>query len=209
MQEIFKKYNCIGILGGTFNPVHNGHIALADYVFSCIDGIEHIFFIPNNMPAYKELKNQISTDDRFTMLNLALSGYQNISVSDIEIKRGGYTYTIDTLEEIRAINPRIKIYFIVGADSLYSFTGWVRYRDILKLCSLIVLNRNSRKYELEQFADRLTAKMGYGEIHIIDSPNIDISSSIIRDKISNQESISDLVPAEVAGYIYEHKLYTK
>ena len=119
-KSVFLKYNCIGILGGTFNPIHNGHIMLAEKAICQFPEIEKILIMPNNKPAYKGNNEMISPKERIKMLELATLSLDYAEISDIEIKRGGITYSYDTFKEIYAINPDIKIYFIVGADSLYT-----------------------------------------------------------------------------------------
>ena len=124
MKDIFKQSGCIGILGGTFNPVHIGHIMLADKTIEQYPDIEKIVIMPNNLPAYKNSHELVDSKHRIRMLELATEDRDYVSISDLEIKRGGATYTIDTLREIKNINPSLKIYFIIGADSLFQFEKW-------------------------------------------------------------------------------------
>ena len=108
-KSVFLKYNCIGILGGTFNPIHNGHIMLAEKAICQFPEIEKILIMPNNKPAYKGNNEIISPKERIKMLELATLSLDYAEISDIEIKRGGITYSYDTFKEIYAINPDIKI----------------------------------------------------------------------------------------------------
>ncbi|MBQ9278943.1 MAG: nicotinate (nicotinamide) nucleotide adenylyltransferase [Lachnospiraceae bacterium] len=214
------KYNCIGILGGTFNPIHNGHIMLAQKAIKQFPDIEKILIMPNNKPAYKGNNEIISPNERITMLKLATSSLDFTEISDIEIKRGGITYSYDTFKEIYGINPNIKIYFIVGADSLYTINKWYKYEDVLKMCTLLVAKRKSGFDEMRLYADKLKKYVSEANIEFINSPNMNISSSAIRkylggfydknqdisiDKINSY--LDKRVPAKVKEYIINNKLY--
>lgn len=219
-NSVFLKYNCIGILGGTFNPIHNGHIMLAQKAMKQFSDIEKIIILPNNKPAYKGTNEIISPKERIKLINQAVSSFDFCEVSDAEIKRGGITYTYDTLKDIYMINPYIKIYYIVGADSLFTIDKWHRYKDVLKMCTLLVAKRNSDYDDMKKCAEKLCKENKAARIEFIKSPNMNISSSLIRrfimrnsdsfDKDTSkrlEEYLERRVPEKVKNYILKNRLY--
>lgn len=203
----FTAYSKIGIVGGTFNPIHNGHLMIARCAKKQYPSLEAIVLLPNHLPSYKNQTSVITSRHRLSMLTLAIENEDDFFVSDIELARGGTTYTIDTLEQLHRLNPRLEISFIIGADSLLSFHKWYRYQDILKHCRILVAGRESERNKLKQFAGALLQDVGYGCIRIMRNKSMDISSSDIRTKISDGNIPYDAIPKKVADYIVEHKLY--
>ena len=203
----YEKFNCIALMGGTFNPVHNGHLELAKAAKEQYSDIEKVIFLPNNKPAYKSDKELISPDERIDMLELAIEDMEYACISDIEIKRGDITYSADTIAEIRNVNPDLKIYFIVGADSLYTVNKWYKYEEFLKSCSLLVARRNSGYEDMRKYADKLMKNIKGADIDFIIIPEIDISSTDIRDNADDYDYLSDKVPEKVREYIQENSLY--
>lgn len=201
------SYSKIGILGGTFNPIHNGHLMMAKCALRQFHSLEAIMILPNNLPAYKESTSIITSEHRLAMLKLAVANEPSMFVSDMELVRGGTTYTIETLEQIHNLNPKLQIAFIIGADSLLSFSKWYRYKDILKHCTLLVAGRESERANLKQFEKQLIEEVGYGTIKIMRNKNMDISSSQIRNCIAAGAIPYDCMPVSVANYIKENKLY--
>lgn len=163
--------------------------------------------LPNNLPAYKDSNSIITSEHRLSMLELAIADEPKLFVSDMELLRGGTTYTIDTLEQIHHINPNLEIAFIIGADSLLSFIKWYRYKDILKHCTLLVVGRDSNRAYLKTFARQLISDVGYGSIKILRNKNMEISSSDIRNSLAMGEIPYDSIPLSVANYIKINKLY--
>ncbi len=206
MENIFREANCIGIFGGTFNPVHKGHVMLAEAAKCQYEDIEHIVVMPNNAPAYKAKDSIITSDHRINMLKLAFGDYPYARVSDLEIIRGGLTYTYDTLCQLREINPKLNIYFIIGADSMYSFEKWFRYQDVLKMCTLLVATRECDFGELEAYVKDFMDKYPFAKIKFLKTENIDISSSEIRENI-NDTKIKAYIPENVVDYIKNNNLY--
>lgn len=219
---IFEKYNCIGILGGTFNPIHRGHLMLAQKTIEQFPEIEKIVILPNNKPAYKGNNEIISPKERINMIKLAIKEFPFAEVSDIEIKRGGITYSYDTLTEIKKINPDLKIYFIIGADSLFTIDKWYKYDEFMKMCTLLAARRKSNYDEMKMYANNLMKKNKKAKIEFINSPNMDISSSAIRKFLSRYESkdysanreridvyLDKRVTKEQKEFILKNKLYFK
>ncbi|MBR4513747.1 MAG: nicotinate-nucleotide adenylyltransferase [Lachnospiraceae bacterium] len=203
----FKAYSCIALLGGTFNPVHKGHIAMAECALRQKKDIEKLVFMPNAKTYYKDGSGVVSGDLRLRMLDAAVGGNPAFDVTDIEVRRGGYTLTVDTLNELKNINPNLKIYFIIGADSLFYFDKWVRYEEILELSNVLVASRESSREELEQKRDDIVKKSGLNSIELLDFEEVDASSTAIRAMIKQGENPGDMLPDGVYDIIMENGLY--
>ena len=199
--------NKIGIMGGTFDPIHNGHLIIAEN--SRIKfGLDEIIFIPTGMPAHK-IKNGIASDNyRYEMVLLSINSNPYFSISSLEMNREGITYTIDTIKYLMSKNENTEYYFIMGSDSLYNFNKWKDYKELLNLCKFIVAkrpNQNDNK-KLREKVKELN-NISSNSIQILESPMIDISSTDIRERISFNKSIKYLVPETVELYIEKHGLY--
>lgn len=196
----------IGLMGGTFNPIHHGHLILSEYVRDSLK-LDKIIFIPTGIPAHKGYSNIISGDIRLEMTKMATESNEFFQVSDIETKRSGISYTIDTLKEIRRILPNDQIYFIIGADSLFELPSWKDYEDIIRDTNLIVVNRPGGKNDLiDEKIREYKISIG-GNIIKVESPLINISSSDIRNRVKDRKSIKYLLPEKIENFIFENKLY--
>lgn len=197
----------IAIFGGTFNPVHNGHIHLSK---ECLMrySFDKILLIPTNLPPHKAAKGLISNEHRLNMLTLATENEDMFEVSDIEYRLGSKSYTINTINELKKQYKQAEFFLIAGSDMLLMFKKWHRYEDILKSVTLIVGARHEAEYER-----LLSFSQSFGElsqkIQIINIAPIDISSTLIRQKLANHESINELVNFRVEKYIKEHNLYNQ
>lgn len=207
MDNKFTEYNCIGILGGTFNPVHNGHIMLAKKVIEQYNNIEQLFLMPNNSPAYKDNNHIITSEHRLRMLELATYDIPKTSVSDMEIKRGGITYTIDTLKQIKSINPTIKIYFIIGADSLYNIEKWHKFKEIFDNCTIIAAKRDCDMTDIINYSQELCNKYPNLKISFLQTDSINISSSELRNNIKSGVFDMSYLDDKVIQYIKNYNLY--
>ncbi|MCR4716817.1 MAG: nicotinate-nucleotide adenylyltransferase [Lachnospiraceae bacterium] len=193
----------VGILGGSFNPIHNGHLAIANEALKSM-GLDYILIMPNRNPKYKEILES-DNDDRADMVKLAVKNSDKLIYSDLELKREGATYTVDTLRELHKLQPDDEFYFIMGADSLLYFEEWRCPDEIASLAYLLVAIRGDGDYEScikkrdsFSFADKII---------MLNSPDIPISSTDIRNRVKQGLSIDDLVPDSVKEYIIEHDLY--
>lgn len=187
-----------GLFGGTFNPVHNGHINLVKN-FKDELKLDRVLVIPTAVPPHKQAENLVSSEDRLEMCRLA---FGNIAeVSDIEIARGGRSYTVETLEELKKLYKDDDFYFLVGSDMLLSFKRWYRWEDILKMCTLCATDRDAEKTCTD--AD----KELFDRIIFCDFPKTVVSSSMVREKLFSGESVEAFVPREVEKYIREKGLY--
>ena len=141
-MEILKDVNSIAILGGTFNPIHNAHIMMAETVYNTFHP-EKVIIMPNYQTYYKQGASAVDVNYRIDMIDLAISDYPYMESSDLELRRGGITYTIDTIKELRDIYPDKKIYFIIGGDSLAWLDKWVKADELFKLTTFIAFSRHS------------------------------------------------------------------
>lgn len=198
----------LGIYGGTFNPIHNGHIHIL-YEFSKRLALDKTLIIPTATPPHKQTVKLASAEDRMKMCGLVAGEISGASaeVSDIEIKRKGKSFTADTLKQLKAICPYAEMFLLMGEDMLLSFGTWYKPDEISKLSALCASPRSTKGLEkMSRFAEELTEKFG-AVCMIEDIPYVDVSSTDVRDKIDRGESISGLVPSSVEAYIKEQGLY--
>lgn len=195
----------IGIMGGTFNPIHMGHLILAQEVQDKMN-LDRVIFIPVGNPPHKQMNDIVSAEHRLGMVKLATENNEKFCVSDIEIKRQGKTYTYDTLRQLHEIYYDNKIYFIIGYDTLKEMDTWRKISEVCKLCSFIVVNRNNDYNEMNEEIEKKKNKYD-AHIHVVEIPNIEISSTNIREKLFLNKSIKYIVPDNVLNYIYNNGLY--
>ena len=189
----------IGILGGTFNPPHLGHLIVAERVREEL-GIDKILFIPSAISPHKQHIQLIDPTFRMEMVQLAVLGRQFLVASDIEIARGGVSYTVDTLEQLRRMYPGDTFFLLIGMDNLVEFNTWKSPEKIVELANVVAMTRPG-------FTPN--GVLGeYGKKFIMcQVPEIEISSSDIRARVKQGKSIRFLVPKPVESYIYFRKLY--
>ena len=185
----------IGILGGTFNPVHIGHLILAEEAREKI-GLDKVIFVPTNLPPHKDEADVISAADRFKMIRLALKGNKHFLVSDVEIKRQGRSYTIDTLKSLKEKYPQDELYFIIGSDLLNYLAEWKDLGDILKMVKFVVATRPG--YALEKIPAYITT---------LPIRAVDISGFDVRTRVRAGKSFRYLLPETVFKYILKKRLY--
>ncbi len=202
-----NRYRYIGITGGTFNPIHYGHLILAEHVRE-IFHLDRVIFIPSGAPPHKKTLEVASARHRLNMVKLAAESNPFFDVSDIEIEREGYTYTIDTLLCLKDLYGKdAKLFFITGADVILDLHTWKDYERVFTLCEFIAAVRPG--YEEEKFQNRIGFLKGeYGAaINLVKSPLIEISSTAIRERIACGKSIKYMVPEAVERYVGENRLY--
>lgn len=201
-----NNYSKLGILGGTFNPIHTGHLLMAEYVKEDAK-LDVVMLLPNGISYMKTGTNVLEGDVRLKMIELCIEDNPNLITSDMEIKREGNTYTYETLLELRAKYPRTELYFIIGADSLFSMEKWVKPDVIFANCTILAVGRNqTSKEELEEKKADLENRFG-AKIRLLDFPEIQISSTQIRENIKAGKSFRYMVHEQVWNYICENNLY--
>ena len=199
----------IGIMGGTFNPIHHGHLILAQTAYEQFQ-LDQILFIPNKNPYYKKMHQDVTEKHRSDMVRLAIEGNDAFAFSDVELDRDGTTYTVDTLRILTTENPDTEYYFIMGADSLYHFETWKDAQEILKMATLLVATRDSvAVHNIESQIEYLEEKYEDVDVKIycLTAPSLEISSSSLRNWVRKGRSIKYLVPEKVEAYIKENGLY--
>jgi len=193
-------------MGGTFDPVHNAHLFIAEAVREALS-LDKVLFIPVGDPPHKNVNRLAPGEDRINMLQEAISGNPWFQVDDMEIKRKGVTYTIDTLKELKIKYPRDEIFYIVGGDTLLELKNWRDFPSVARLCRFAVYRRPG--YEnaiLDSEADRL-AREYQADIVFVDGPGLDISSRYIKGRLVNKQTIRYLVPEAVYEYIEKSGVY--
>jgi nicotinate-nucleotide adenylyltransferase len=205
-RYIVPRQNRVGLLGGTFNPVHCGHISMATialYEFS----LGEVIFLPLGMPPHKRDEYVAPAQARLDMIRLAISDESRFSLSTIETSRSGYTYTVDTLEMLTRARREAEFYYIIGADTLFELTSWKNFERVFFLTNFICIMRPGLDdLKVRQYADDLNNRFGY-KIHLADEHGPSISSSHIRKLAAQGSSLSGFVPESVARYIFEHGVY--
>ena len=196
----------VGILGGTFDPIHLGHLIIAENAYDeCM--LEKVLVMPSGQPPHKD-NNTISDEKhRSTMTKLAIAGNKHFEYSDFELTRDGYIYTAETLKLLSSENPDTHYYFILGEDSLLNIEKWYKPSIIMELCTIVVTHRNDGDDTLlDKHIEYLKNKYK-ADIIKIDVPLIDISSTNIRERVSKGKTIKYFVNSEVENYIYKNNLY--
>lgn len=196
----------IGILGGTFNPIHNGHIRLAE---ACDKELhfDKILLIPTNLPPHKQAPELCSNQDRYNMCKLAVKGNPLFEVSDIEFRLGGTSYTYRTLQALKKQCPDSVLYLIVGSDMFFTFRQWKRYEEILSMCILVAASRNPMEHEKMLEMQRSFSHEGFTSI-VIRNEVYPLSSTELRELMKAGKEIVELVPPAVLAYIEEHRLFS-
>jgi nicotinate-nucleotide adenylyltransferase len=210
-----------GILGGTFNPIHNAHLRIAEEVRDHFL-LDRVIFIPAATPPHKPLVGELSFASRLEMVRLAIADNPSFAVSDMEGVRGGRSYSIDTLRALHQEYPQDELYFIVGADSFNDISTWREYDAIFTLCNVVCVQRPGStvkslakalpvamtpEFCYDAGSKKLTHSSGHG-VFALDGVLLDISSSQIRQLVRGGRSIRYLVPDAVDHYIKEQRLFT-
>ena len=217
----------LGLLGGSFNPIHNGHLAVAIQARErlCLD---LILFIPSGEPPHKRNGSLAPAKDRYEMVRLAIADNPGFAISDVEVRRKGKSYSIDTIREIRRrVEPSTELYFLIGLDAFLEFPSWKEPRTLLETCRFVVISRPGRSFQslanlpiLPPLDPQALSKLDAGgitklEIALPSSPGIiclplppcPISASDIRERIRHNASLANVLPPPVESYILQHRLY--
>ncbi len=188
----------IGVMGGSFDPIHVGHLLAASEVADRLD-LSAVIFIPAGRPWQKSRRELAAAEDRYAMTVIATAGDPRFSVSRLEIDRPGPSYTIDTLQTLAETLAPSTLYFITGADALAGIETWYRYEEIVELAHLVGVSRPGHALPSDQPVAASTT--------FVDIPGLAVSATDIRERIATHRPIRYLVPAEVESYIHKHELY--
>lgn len=189
----------IGIFGGTFNPPHIGHLIVAEQVRTVI-GLDTIIFIPSYISPHKQQGESDLAQHRLAMTRLAVASNRHFECSDIEVKKTETSYTLHTLEALKKTNPKDTLHLIIGMDNYLTFHLWKEPHKVLDMTALIIMNRPG-------YPKQVNEVVGTKNATFVDVPNIDISSSDIRHRVSVNASIHYLVTNSVEEYIYANGLF--
>ena len=212
------KHKAVGLFGGTFDPIHNGHIEIAERLLSDL-ALDKIYFIPCKQPVLKQAASA-TPEQRVAMLKLAIDDNKQLIIDQRELTRTTPSYTIDTLNSFRQEMPDTPLYFILGMDAFLSLPQWHQWQALLAYCHFIVINRpcdisNSppqlaqliKQHQVET-AEELHNQSA-GKLLFLNYPPIDLSSTAIRNKVTSEKIINQKIPKAVAEYIKKYQLYTK
>lgn len=194
----------IGIYGGSFNPPHNGHIMLSRELGKRLE-LDKIIVIPSNISPQKDNNGDIDPIHRLNMCKIAFSD-DIFEVSDCEIRRGGKSYTYDTLKYIESKYKNSELYLFMGSDMLLSFDTWYKFREILNMCTVCAISRNNED-TADKMTDYVKEKLKNENVKIFNVSPFEVSSTEIRGRISGGESFGGLVPNKISDYIKENNLY--
>ena len=197
----------IGIMGGTFDPIHLGHIQLAEHALNEMH-LDRILFMPNHTPWMKRNRDILAIEHRLNMVRLAIEDNPAFELSLVEIEAAGDSYTYQTLETLKENFPKeTQLYFIVGADSLFNMEDWVHPELILQNAVILAAVREGRDKEaLHEQKERLIELFG-GEIRLLSMEQVDISSTRIREEFYQSQDVKEMLPKKVAEYITQNHLY--
>ncbi len=196
----------VGILGGTFNPIHMAHLILAETALE-MAGLDEVLFIPTGCSYMKDSDEILPAKERIRMTGMAIEDNPNFALSTIETEREGDSYTCDTILELKKRYPEQEYYLILGADSLFMMEQWKDPETIFKNCTILVAVRGDKKMDaVEEKAAELKEKYG-ANITLLTMDPVEISSSLVREKIAAGKSVRYMLPEKVREYILKNKLY--
>lgn len=202
-----EKKHKIGIMGGTFDPIHVGHLILGERAYEQL-GLERVYFMPSGNPPHKKNRlGRANDEQRVEMVRRAIENNPHFELQLLEMHEKGYSYTYRTLEKLNQEHPDTEYYFIIGADSLFSMESWMKPERILAACTMVVATRDHTSLDtLNQEMQRLSEKF-QGRFLRLDTLNIDISSQMLREWIKKKQSLKYYIPDSVISYIYENNIY--
>ena len=195
-------------MGGTFDPIHRAHLAMARRAMET-EGLDRVLFMPSKIPPHKMGRRITPENVRRDMVELAVAGESGFYFSDFEFRRREITYTARTLSLFQKAEPEEELYFILGGDSLFYFEKWYRPEEILRHATLLAFSRDGLSCnQMEERAGMLMARFG-GEIRVVPMPWMEMSSSGIRERIARGESVEEYLPPSVYRYILKTGCYSE
>lgn len=184
----------VGILGGTFNPPHIGHLIMANEVYHALE-LDEVRFMPNSIAPHKKMETHCTDENRLRMVELLIAPYEEFTVETIELERGGISYTYDTMVALVEREPETKFFFIIGGDMIDSLHSWYNIDELVKLVQFVGIKRPGTKSQSPY------------PVWMIEAPEINLSSTFIRDRIASGGTLRFLIPDEVEAYIRKEGLY--
>ncbi|MFZ7945472.1 MULTISPECIES: nicotinate-nucleotide adenylyltransferase [Bacillaceae] len=184
----------VGILGGTFDPPHYGHLMIANEVYSALN-LDEIWFMPNHEPPHKKKSESVEDGDRLNMLRLAIDGNPAFTIQPIELERQGPSYTVDTMRMLKSEYADNEYFFIIGADMIEYLPKWHKINELVNLVHFVGVRRPSYSHQTEY------------PVLYVEVPAIDVSSSMIRNRMKSGKTVRYLLPDQVIDYIEEKHLY--
>lgn len=184
----------VGILGGTFDPPHHGHLLIANEVLSVLD-LDEVWFMPNQEPPHKKKSVSISNEDRLHMLKLAIKGNDRFKIQTLELERNGPSFTIDTMRLIKSQYKDTLFYFIIGADMIEYLPKWHKIDELVKLVHFVGVERPKYSHNTAY------------PVLFVDVPAMNVSSSMIRERLKSGKTVRYLLPDSIIEYIEENHLY--
>lgn len=194
----------IGLFGGSFNPIHNGHINLATSVKDSL-GLDKVILIPSKKSPHKDSSAYVSNTHRLNMCRLAIQGLKGFEVSDFEINRDTISYSIYTVEYFNSKYPNDILYLLIGSDMLLTFDTWKEYKRILSMVKLVVVSRQNG--DMQSLLLKAQSLRPYGDAIILNTPPLEISSTEVRKKVAFNEECSCILDEKVVQYIKSNGLY--
>lgn len=203
MSENKKR---VGIMGGTFNPIHIGHLIIAEAAYEAYN-LDEVLFVPSGVSYMKDQSEILDAKKRVHMTGLAIEDNPHFALSTIEIDRDGNSYSYETLETLRKQNPDTEYFFLVGSDTLFALETWKHPEILLPSCTILVAVRNGVPMEkMQEHAKYLEEKFG-GSIKLLTTPNIEISATDIRNRLADGRNVKYFVPDSVLEFIHKYDLY--
>lgn len=197
----------IGIMGGTFDPIHIGHLLLGEFAYENFH-LDEIWFLPNGNPPHKTTdESRVSLDDRIEMVKLATVDVPYFRLNLYEASSKKHSYTYSTMRALREMYPEHEFFFILGADSLFSIEQWKNFREIFPSCTILAAMRDDKDTESMQAQIRYLNEKYGADIRLLQAPLVEISSTTIRRRAENGLSIRYMVPDVVSEYIQSNALY--
>ncbi|BBY41906.1 nicotinate-nucleotide adenylyltransferase [Mycolicibacterium celeriflavum] len=194
----------LGVMGGTFDPIHNGHLVAASEVAELF-GLDEVVFVPTGQPWQKD-RHVTAAEDRYLMTVIATASNPRFSVSRVDIDRGGPTYTKDTLRDLRALNPDADLFFITGADALASILSWQNWEEMFAIASFVGVSRPGYELDGKHIAAAIK-ELPDDALQLVEVPALAISSTDCRKRAQENRPIWYLVPDGVVQYVAKRKLY--
>ncbi len=196
----------LGIIGGTFNPIHYGHLIAAEFAREAFD-LDRIIFVPSFRPPHKDMGDILESHHRLAMVELAVKDNPVFQASSLEVDRQGLSYSVETAAAIQQMYPLTSLFFILGIDAFMLMNTWKDPERLAELCSMIVVTRPGYEMNPEDECFSGIPLLMWQKLKVIAIPGFEISSSAIRERAARGKTIKYLLPPEVEGYIYTNRLY--